>query len=161
VGKVDAAAPLIDSSRRPDYNRAVESVKALIERIAPQAALLGRSHPGTTLIVLFGSVARGQARPDSDVDIAVLGPEFWGGLAIGAELGGSLGREPHVVDLATASDLLRFTVAREGLPLFQGTPDAWPRFQAESAVRYFDVAPIIALCAEGARRRLAREAGLG
>jgi predicted nucleotidyltransferase len=113
------------------------------------------------LIVLFGSVARGQPRPDSDVDIGVLGAEFWDGLEIGSELGACLGREPHVVDLATANDLLRFQVAREGVPLHEGEADAWPRFRAESAVRYFDVAPIVALCAEGARRRLAREAGLG
>ena len=127
---------------------------------AEAAALVGDA-PGVKLVVLFGSVARGQARPDSDADIAILGGEFWDGLRIGAAIGARLGREPHVVDLGTANDLLRFQAAREGILLHEGEPDAWVRFQAESAVRYFDIAPLIAQCAAGARRRLAREAGHG
>jgi len=125
------------------------------------AARVGVACPGLKLIVLFGSVARGEPLTDSDVDIGVLGSEFWDGLRAGSEIADCFGREPHVVDLATANDLLRFRVAREGVPLFEGAPDEWPRFQAESAVRYFDVAPIIAMCADGARRRLTREAAFG
>jgi predicted nucleotidyltransferase len=130
-------------------------------RTGAEAARVAPSCPGLKLIVLFGSVARGEPHASSDVDIGVLGATFWDGLKVGSEIAASIGREPHVVDLATASDLLRFRVARDGVPLFQGAPDAWPRFQAEAAVRYFDVAPIIALCADGARRRLAREATRG
>jgi predicted nucleotidyltransferase len=151
----------VDSRPAPDYTGTVENRDAAIARARAEAARIAADCPGLTLIVLFGSVARGGARADSDVDIGVLGASFWDGLKVGAELAGCFGREPHVVDLATANDLLRFQAAREGVPLFQGAPDAWPRFQAESAVRYFDVAPIIALCAEGARRRLAREAAGG
>lgn len=150
-----------DSNARAVYTGVVDGRQALIERARAEAARVAPACPGVVLVVLFGSVARGGARDSSDVDIGVLGANFWDALKIGAELGAAFGREPHVVDLATASDLLRFQVAREGLPLFQGAPDAWPRFQAESALRYFDVAPIIALCAEGARRRLAREAAGG
>ena len=114
--------------------------------------------PQVRLVGLFGSVARGTARSDSDVDIGVLGGGFWDQLGAGAELGRLFGREPHVVDLGTASDWLRFQVAREGRALFQREPDAWARFQAESAIRYFDVAPIIARCAQGVRERLRCEA---
>jgi predicted nucleotidyltransferase len=110
------------------------------------------------MVVLFGSVARDQARADSDADIGILGGTFWDQLTLGSALGSLLGREAHVVDLATSTDLLRFEVARDGVPLFEGEPFAWARFQAESAVRYFDVQPIIALCSEGVRQRLAREA---
>jgi hypothetical protein len=56
---------------------------------------------------------------------------------------------------------LRFEIARDGLPLWQASPEVWPRFQAESAVRYFDLAPVIRRCAEGARRRLEKEARHG
>jgi predicted nucleotidyltransferase len=113
------------------------------------------------LFVLFGSVARGEARSDSDVDLAVLGPEYWDVLRVGATLAAELGREPHVVDLATAPDLLRYEVAAHGILLFEHEPFAWARFRAESAVRYFDLAPVIATCAAGVRRRLAAEAHHG
>ncbi len=113
------------------------------------------------LVVLFGSVARGKAFPWSDVDIGVSGVEFWRGLEIGGEVAGCLGREPHVVDMDAASDWLRFNIAREGILLHEGTPDAWKRFQAEAALRYFDLRPIIRLCADGVRRRLREEASRG
>ena len=74
------------------------------------------------------------------------------------DLGRLLAREPHVVDLATASDWLCFEAARGGVPVFEREAGAWARFQAQAAVTYFDLAPMIALCTEGVRRRLAREA---
>ncbi len=121
-------------------------------------ARLLEAWPHVQLVVLFGSVARGTARSDSDVDLGVLGGGFWDQLGAGADLGHLFGREPHVVDLGTASDLLRFQAVREGRALFQREPGNWARFQAESAIRYYDVAPIIARCAEGVRQRLRREA---
>lgn len=116
------------------------------------------ARPGIRLVIVFGSVARSTARPDSDVDIGILGGGFWDQLAVGGEIAAAYGREPHVVDLGAASDWLRFEAARHGQLLFAATPDAWPRFQAESALRYFDLAPIIARCAAGVRARLRREA---
>jgi predicted nucleotidyltransferase len=114
--------------------------------------------PDVRLVVVFGSVATGRARPDSDVDVGVLGGGFWEQLDVGSEIGRLTGHEPQVIDLAAASDWLRFEVARDGLILHEHEPGAWARFRAESAVRYFDLAPIIALCADGVRRRLARDA---
>lgn len=124
----------------------------------PALARIAARHPDVRLVALFGSVARGRALATSDVDLALLGAGFWDGLALAAELGTAFGREPHLVDLATASDMLSFEVARDGVLLYQREPDTWPRFRAESALRWFDVAPIVALCAEGVRKRLLREA---
>ena len=125
------------------------------------AAALASARPQLRLVVLFGSLARGDALPDSDADIAVLGAESWDGLGLGSQLAGVAGREPHVVELEHASDLLRYHVARDGVLLYEAEPYTWARFQAESALRYFDLAPIIALCTEGARQRLIREAKRG
>jgi predicted nucleotidyltransferase len=110
------------------------------------------------LVVVFGSVATSRARPDSDIDVGVLGGGFWEQLEAGTEVGRVSGREAQVVDLAAASDRLRFEVARDGVLVHEREPGAWARFQAEAAIRYFDLAPLIALCTEGVRRRLLREA---
>ena len=114
-------------------------------------------HAGVRLVALFGSVARGAARADSDVDVAVLGGEFWDQLGLGSKVGGLLGREPHVVDLQTASDWLRFQVARGGLLVCQASPGTWAEFKAQAMIRYWDLAPTIALCAAGVKRRLLHE----
>jgi predicted nucleotidyltransferase len=116
------------------------------------------AYPEVRLIVLFGSLIRGQARPDSDLDIGVLGGGLWDQLAVGTEVGRTAGREPHVVDLAKASEWLCFQVARDGVLVFERAPTTWAQFKAQAMIRYWDIAPLIALGAEGVRRRLAREA---
>ncbi len=122
---------------------------AELDEIRSRAA----DYPDAQLVVLFGSVARGTPAPWSDVDIATLGLSFWRGVALGYALGSACGREPHVVELETSSDWLRFQVAQQGL-LVAGSMEMWTRFRAEAALRYFDLAPIIAKCADGVRRRL-------
>ena len=112
------------------------------------------------LVVVFGSVARGQARPDSDVDVGILGGGFWPQLELGSRVAARLHREPHVVDLAEAGELLRFEVARDGICIFD-KDDAWPRFQAQAMIAYWDFAPLLKLCTDSARQRLRKEAGLG
>jgi predicted nucleotidyltransferase len=106
------------------------------------------------LVVLFGSVSRDAPMPWSDVDVAVLGVEFWRGLELGSRIGALLHREPHVVDLAAASSWLRYLVAKDGVLLHEDGPGLWHRFRANAFVQWFDVQPIVALCAEGARRAL-------
>jgi predicted nucleotidyltransferase len=114
--------------------------------------------PGLKLAVLYGSVVTGKCRPDSDLDIGLSGGGFWDQLAIGSEIGRSFQREPHVVDLDAASDWLRYEVARGGRLLFESQRGSWARFQAESALRYFDLVPTIQKCSEGLRRFMARRA---
>jgi uncharacterized protein len=125
------------------------------------AMRLGNATPGVRLIILFGSVARGRASPLSDIDIGVLGAEFWAGLHIGAELARLVGREPHMVELDHLPELLRYEIARDGIPLFAADPDTWPCFRAEAFVRYFDFKPTLDLCAAGARRHLLAETAHG
>ena len=62
------------------------------------------------------------------------------------------------MDLARASDWLRFEAARDGIPIYEREPRAWSDFKAEAMLAYFDLAPIISICVEGTRRRLLADA---
>lgn len=70
--------------------------------------------------MLFGSVARGQATPESDVDLLIditgeTTPWFPGSLV--ADLENLLGRRVHIVIRRSLSPLIRETVLREAVPL--------------------------------------------
>jgi predicted nucleotidyltransferase len=122
---------------------------------------LADDYPSVDLVVVFGSQVTGKARPDSDVDVGIQGGGFWEQLAIGTSIGARLNKEPHVVDLGTAGEWLRFQAARDGVLLYQRTTSAckpWVEFKARAMIGYWDVAPLIALTADGVRRRLRREA---
>jgi predicted nucleotidyltransferase len=113
------------------------------------------------LVVLFGSIARGAARVDSDVDIGVSGLSFWEANRLGGAIGAALGREPHVVDLDTATEWLLMELARDGIVVYETAPDTWARFRAGAIVRWLDFAPFMKMCADGARRRLLGEVRRG
>lgn len=77
-------------------------------------------HHGITRIRVFGSVARGQAQPTSDIDFLVeVGPNpspwFPGGLV--ADLEDLLGRPVQVVAERALNDLIRDRVMGEAVPL--------------------------------------------
>ena len=105
---------------------------------------------GVDLLILFGSRARGDARTGSDWDFAysMRGGSRAGGAfdpdALLADLVLALGSDRiDLVDLAQGSALLRFRVAVEGKPLYEGTPDAFRDFQIESSLFWCDVAPVL------------------
>ena len=80
---------------------------------------VARRH-GVDSIRVFGSVARGQDRPDSDFDfLVVVGPKtspwFPGGLVV--ELENLLGRPVQVVTEKGLIELLRDRVLAEAVPL--------------------------------------------
>lgn len=126
-----------------------------------ELAAIAERHPSARLVVLFGSVARGTPFRWSDADIGVLGGGLWERLRLGAEMGRALGREAHVVDLERAPEALRHEIAKYGILVREAEPGAWTAYCAESHLLWFDFAPMRRLCAEGVRRRVAREAGRG
>ena len=84
-------------------------------------ALAGRTD--VRVAILFGSQARGSARVDSDVDVAVDAPGV-DVLALSAELACSLGREVDVVLLEDAPISLIEHLVRDGIVVHQGYPGA-------------------------------------
>jgi hypothetical protein len=98
---------------------------------------------------IFGSVARGRARPDSDIDIAVLVgrriPEARAlsyRLKLTNELGVALGRnDVQLVVLNQAPPLLAQRVLSQGTLVFERSRAARVRFQVQTASRYADLVP--------------------
>ncbi len=86
-----------------------------------RAQILELAHRhGVTRVRVFGSMARGDAGPSSDVDLLVdVGPDpspwFPGGLV--ADLQKLLGRSVQVVTERALDDLLRDQVLSEAVPL--------------------------------------------
>jgi hypothetical protein len=90
----------------------------LVRTKREQILRLARRH-GVTEVRVFGSMARGDAGPQSDVDLLDVGPDpspwFPGGLV--AELEELLGRRVQVVTERGLDDLLRDRVLEEAVPL--------------------------------------------
>jgi uncharacterized protein len=82
--------------------------------------LAGSAHHGAGNVLLFGSVARGEDTPESDVGLLVdvtgdTTPWFPGSLA--ADLERLLGQRVQVVIRRSLSPPIRDAVLREGVPL--------------------------------------------
>ena len=98
---------------------------------------------------LFGSVARGTARPTSDVDVGILltadPPRTVDGL--GLELEGQLerrlGQRAQVVVLNRAPCDLIHRVLRDGILLLDRDPGVRIRFEVDARNRYFDLQPFL------------------
>lgn len=84
--------------------------KALIEHIR-------QAIPGLIALYRFGSQVKGSARPESDVDLAVLARHPIPALRrfeIAQELAGQLHRDVDLLDLRTASAVMRMQVISTG-----------------------------------------------
>lgn len=95
--------------------------------------------PDVRAIYVHGSQARGGPRPDSDIDVAVLLPparSIVDPLGLRAALSTRLGREVDVVDLASASDVLRAEVLRHGIRIHADDADAILGWEAEALTRH-------------------------
>lgn len=92
-----------------------------------------RGRTDVTLALVFGSRARGTARPDSDVDVAVRGTGL-DLLGLAAELSRVTGHEVDVVHLDEAGIPLLARIAREGLVVHEGAPGAAARWRSHTLV---------------------------
>jgi uncharacterized protein len=124
----------------------------LRSRLDTLPALLDRN--GVRLAYLFGSLASGER--GADVDLALLrdgGPvlDLWPALV------DHLGTERiDLVDLSSASPVLRFEVLRHGSLLHAADDDVLERFTMETLHLYRDTAPLRARHREYLREEFAR-----
>jgi hypothetical protein len=102
--------------------------------------------PDVRLAFLFGSRAAGRARPDSDIDVALLLDDQSAGAERGAtlrRLAATLGRSVSaahldLVILNDAPSLLRHRVLRDGVLLMTRTPEDRVRFAIKTIRDYQD-----------------------
>jgi uncharacterized protein len=101
------------------------------------------SFPEVRLAVLFGSMARGEGRPSSDVDLGLVLEPYSASVRfrVDAQLGRAAGREVDTVLLHDAPPLLRFEITRDGVLLFEREEGLWTAFQVKAMVDWWDWAP--------------------
>ncbi len=142
--------------------------ETLVAQLA--AALAGR--PEVLEAYLFGSTARGETRPHSDIDVAVYldperldprldpepaGPSLMARAAeIGAAIGAALGTNAvEVVALNSASPLLYHRVLRDGIRILARDLEATTRRAGQALSRYCDYLPQLAKIDAAHHRRIA------
>ncbi len=99
---------------------------------------------GLTLLVLFGSRARGDAAAHADWDFGFLSDGSVDPLTVMAALADAVGSERlDLVDLARASGLLRYRAARDGVLVYEARPGIFDRFRFEAARFWYDAEPVL------------------
>jgi predicted nucleotidyltransferase len=90
-------------------------------------------------IWLFGSVAQGHERPDSDIDLAVLARSKVDAIQLfelGLDLGVLANRDVDLVDLRVVSTVMRKVIVTTGRLVFAADSVACARFAADSVALY-------------------------
>lgn len=106
-------------------------------------------------ILLFGSRARGDARPGSDTDLCISAPHLRGdGLGLLRELADAMQQDLDICFFERIGPSLALTAVMEGRPLY-GTPDAIDRLRLRAIMQWQDSRPYL----ESARAALDRAAG--
>lgn len=136
------SSPTVSRSIPPDRGAAIAALRGAAGRVfAPRAEI--------QLAYLYGSVARGQAGPHSDVDVAVVlaNPlEPAAGLRLELDLELALGDATgmHNVDVRVANAaplLLQGAVVTEGVLVFERERTARIAYETTTRSLYFDFLP--------------------
>ena len=88
--------------------------------------------PGTQAVYLFGSQAKGQAREDSDLDIAVLTEGEFSETAlweVAQQIASNIGMEVDLLDLSKASTVMQLQVITQGRQLYCADERACGEFE--------------------------------
>ena len=120
--------------------------RALLQQLQ---AFFNRAHVGIVCVYVYGSMARGEARGASDIDVAVLytqepPPTLDGlGLELGYTLERLLGKPVDLVILNRAPLDLIHRVLRDGVLVCDSDPSSRIRFEVQARNAYFDLLPYL------------------
>jgi uncharacterized protein len=107
-------------------------------------ATLASALPDNWVIYAYGSFARGDERPDSDLDLGVLMPpgiDFPDRLTLMADVAQKVGREVDIVNLRAANLDLIHEILREGRALLVRCPAEVLAWEAEQMTDHSLFAP--------------------
>lgn len=132
------------------------------EQIIEQLTAALQPHQEILEAYLFGSLARGDAQPHSDVDVAVyvtdaalVEPGFGFAARLGADLQQALARtDVDIVLLNRATPLLYHRVLRDGVRLLSRELSATTRREGQALSRYCDDLPRLRLLEEAHKARI-------
>ena len=108
-----------------------------------------RDHIGIVCVYVYGSVARGEARNGSDIDVAILYAQELPltleglGLELGYTLERLLGKPVDLVILNRAPLDLIHRVLRDGVLVYDSDPSSRIRFEVQARNAYFDLLPYL------------------
>src|SRR5215469_9743130 len=124
----------------------------VIQKIADEV----KKYPEVTLVMLFGSRARGDASVRSDWDFGFCAAKGFDYTALYVALTHLLATDSiDLVNLAKASGLLRYRVAKEGKPLYEKQAGEYEKFWLEAVDFWCDAGGIIRAEYEALLRRIA------
>lgn len=106
------------SRRWAEENERARAAKDLAQAALPSLVTLLADRFGATAVVLIGSLARGEFREDSDIDLVVAGLDptcFW---RAGAALESTANRPVDLIPWEAASEELKHVVVAEGRLLY-------------------------------------------
>jgi predicted nucleotidyltransferase len=132
----------------PEEAAVAVPAKDLVQRLA---TVVGRPGSEIDCAYLFGSVARGESGPLSDIDVGIL----FSGLtpaarrldlaaAVGEDLARLAKSAIDVVILNDASPAVRHRIVRDGLLLFAADDRRRVAFESRSIDEYLDFQPVLA-----------------
>ena len=114
---------------------------------------------------LFGSYARNEMHPDSDIDIAVLfrvtppSTLSGSGVALAGKLEDVMGKRVDLVVLNRSTPDLIHRILRDDILLFDRDPAQRVRFEVKARNAYFDLKPYLDTYRRTAREHQARDSG--
>ena len=125
----------------PVYDAGME--RALPQPVLDEVVSAARATVGLDLLILFGSRARGDARPGADWDFGYLAGAVDAPRLLAALVEALEDDRVDLVDLRLAGGLLRFRAARDGLLVHEASAEEFDRYRLEAARFWCDNAPIL------------------